>query len=98
MKRCQEFYKSVFEWEFSNPPGMQASQSADKPSAPTYVMFSKPGTKLSGGVILVKEEDMIRPKLDADGRGQTTNRITMRVEEVDAALKSIEAAGGTIIW
>jgi predicted enzyme related to lactoylglutathione lyase len=63
-----------------------------------YVIFSKPETKLHGGMMLVKEEDLIQPKVNAEGRGQATNRITMRVEEVSAALKSIEAAGGKIIW
>lgn len=63
----------------------------------TYAMFSKPGTKLAGGMYPIKEEDLIQPKVDAEGKGQGTNRITMRVEEVDDALKRITAAGGVII-
>jgi hypothetical protein len=62
-----------------------------------YMMFSKPDTKLAGGIVLVKEEELIQPKVDSEGRGQITNRMTMRVEEVGAALKSVEAAGGKII-
>jgi predicted enzyme related to lactoylglutathione lyase len=93
MKRCQTFYCAAFGWEFSKAPGMPESSEE-----PGYVLFTKPGTKLSGGIVRVKEEHMIRPKLDAEGCGETTNRITMRVEEVEAALKKIESAGGSIIW
>jgi Predicted enzyme related to lactoylglutathione lyase len=89
MARCQAFYKSVFGWEFATPPGMPEGG---------YAMFSKTDTKLAGGVVLVKEDELIQPKVNTEGRGQITNRITMTVEEVGAALKNIEAAGGKIIW
>jgi predicted enzyme related to lactoylglutathione lyase len=95
IKRCQKFYSAVFGWEFSKPPGMADCPNSEEPP---YVMFSKPGTKLHGGILRVKEAEMIKPELDAEGKGQTTNRLTMKVEEVDAALKAIEAAGGSIIW
>jgi len=88
MARCQAFYKTIFGWEFKSPPGSPEGM---------YAMFSKPNTKLSGGLHLVKEENLIQPKVDAKGQGQATNRIVLRVEEVDAALKSIEAAGGKTI-
>jgi predicted enzyme related to lactoylglutathione lyase len=89
MDRCQTFYKTIFGWEFNTTPNIPTGH---------YAMFSKPNTKLAGGIMLVKEENLIQPKVDSDGRGQSTNRITMRVEEVSAALKSIEAAGGKILW
>ena len=60
-------------------------------------MFSKPGTKLAGGMHCVEEGNLIQPKVDSEGKGQATNRITICVEEVDDALKRIEAAGGAII-
>lgn len=88
MARCQAFYKAAFGWEFSNAPGAPEGK---------YLMFSKPGTKLSGGLYLVTEGNMIQPKVDEKGQGQATNRIVFTVEEVDAALKSIEAAGGKTI-
>jgi predicted enzyme related to lactoylglutathione lyase len=88
LERCQTFYKTVFGWEFNTMPNIPAG----------YVLFSKPETKLHGGMMQVKEEDLIQPKVNAEGRGQASNKITMRVEEVSAALKSIEAAGGKIIW
>jgi len=88
MARCQLFYKSVFDWEFKSPPGSPEGM---------YAMFSKPNTKLSGGLHLVKEENLIQPKVDDEGQGQATNRIVLRVEEVGTALKVIEAAGGKII-
>jgi len=88
MSRGQAFYKTVFGWEFASPPGMPEG---------TYAMFSKPGTKLAGGMYPIKEGDLIQPKVDSEGKGQATNRITMRVEEVDDALKRIKAAGGAII-
>jgi predicted enzyme related to lactoylglutathione lyase len=90
MARCQEFYKTIFQWEFAAPPAM-------KIPAGCYSIFSKPGTKLAGGVYLVKEEDMIQPKVNSEGRGQGAPRIAMVVEEVTGALKSIEAAGGKIV-
>jgi predicted enzyme related to lactoylglutathione lyase len=88
MARCQAFYKAVFGWEFKTPPGTPEG---------VYAMFSKPNTKLSGGFHLVKDENLIKPQVDEKGTGQATNRIVMRVEEVTAALKSIEAAGGNTI-
>lgn len=88
MARGQAFYKTIFGWEFSTPPNMEEG---------SYAMFTKPDTRLSGGFLLVKEEDMLQPKVDAQGQGQATNRITIRVEEVEAALKSIEAVGGKTI-
>jgi len=88
MKRCQAFYGTVFGWEFAAPKGMPAE---------AYAMFSKPGTKLGGGISLAKEGELIQPQTDSEGRGQVTNKITMVVEEVEAALKSIEAAGGKIV-
>ena len=89
MSRCQAFYKAVFGWEFATPPGTPEG---------IYAMFSKPGTKLAGGMYPVKRpEDLIQPKVDSEGKGQATNRITMRVEEVGDALNRIKAAGGTII-
>ena len=88
MARSQAFYKAVFGWEFNTPPGTPEGM---------YAMFSKPNTKLSGGFHLVKQENLIQPKVDETGKGQATNRIVLRVEEVTAALKSIEAAGGKII-
>jgi len=88
MARCQAFYKTVFGWEFTTHPNMPEG---------SYAMFSKPNTKLAGGILAVKEEALMRPKVDSDGKGETTNKIIMRVEEVTAALKSIEAAGGVIV-
>lgn len=88
MARCQAFYKTVFGWEFAVPPGMP-----DMPEG-GYAMFSKPGTKLAGGFYLVKEENLLKPKVNEHGRGESTNKIVIRVEEVGEALKSIEAAGG----
>ena len=88
MARGQAFYKTVFGWEFASQPNMPEG---------TYAMFSKPGTKLAGGMYPVKEADMIQPKVNSEGKPQGTNRITMRVQEVDDALKRIKAAGGAII-
>jgi predicted enzyme related to lactoylglutathione lyase len=88
MSRGQAFYKTVFGWEFASPPSMPEG---------TYAMFSKPGTKLAGGMYPIKEGDLIQPKVNSEGKGQATNRIITRVEEVDDALKRIEAAGGAII-
>jgi predicted enzyme related to lactoylglutathione lyase len=88
MARCQAFYKMVFGWEFATPPNTPEG---------TYAMFSKPGTKLAGGIHPVKEADLIQPKVNSEGQGQATNKIILRVEEVDAALKNIEAAGGKTI-
>ncbi len=85
MARCQAFYKAVFGWEFEGPPDG------------TYAMFSKPNTKLSGGLFHVKEDNMIQPKVDEKGQAQATNRIILTVKEVTAALKTIEAVGGKII-
>jgi len=91
MARCQEFYKTVFGWEFSNAV-------SDKIPTGSYATFSKPGTKLAGGMPLVKEENLLQPAITSDGRAQATNRITMKVEEVSAALKNIEAAGGKTVF
>jgi predicted enzyme related to lactoylglutathione lyase len=88
MARGQAFYKTVFGWEFATPPGTPEG---------VYAMFNRPGARAAGGMYPVKAEELIQPKVDAEGKGQATNRITMRVEEVDDALKSIKAAGGTII-
>ena len=88
MSRGQAFYKTVFGWEFASPPSMPEG---------TYAIFKKPGTKLAGGMYPAKEGDMIQPKVNSEGKGQATNRIIMRVEEVDDALKKIVAAGGAII-
>jgi len=88
LARCQAFYKAVFGWEFNSPPGQPEGM---------YAIFSKPNTKLSGGLYHVKEENLIQPKVDEKGQGQATNRIVLRVTEVDAALKSIETAGGKIV-
>ena len=88
MSRSQAFYKTVFGWEFSTNPALPDG---------SYAMFSKPGTKLAGGMHLVKEECLIQPTVDSEGKGQATNRLTINVEEVDDALKRIKAAGGTIV-
>jgi len=88
LARCQAFYKASFGWEYSKPPSSPEGN---------YVMFSKPGTNLTGGICLVKEENLIKPKVDEKGCGESTNRIVWRVEEVDASLKAIEAAGGKIV-
>ena len=88
MARCKAFYKAAFGWEFGSAPGAPEGK---------YVTFSKPNTKLWGGFYLVKEENIIQPKVDEKGEGQATNRLVLRVEEVTAALKSIEAAGGKTI-
>ena len=89
MSRSQAFYKTVFGWEFASPSKI--------PEGITYAMLSKPGTKLAGGMLCVNEGNLIQPKVDSEGKGQATIRITICVEEVDDALKRIEAAGGVII-
>jgi predicted enzyme related to lactoylglutathione lyase len=61
-----------------------------------YAMFSKPGTKLAGGIHLVTEENMIKPKVEP-GRAQVTNKFTINVEEVTATLENIKKAGGVIL-
>lgn len=89
MSRSQAFYKTVFGWEFAAPPGCMPEG--------TYAMFSKPGTKLAGGMHTVEEKNLIEPKVDSEGKGQATITLAITVEEVDDALKRIKAAGGTII-
>ena len=81
MARCQAFYKEVFGWEFAPPHAMEEG---------SYALFSKPGTRLGGGICAVKGEDLIQPKVNSEGKGQATNRIIITVEEVDAAFKTIE--------
>ena len=88
MSRSQAFYKTVFGWEFASPPNVPEG---------AYAMFSKPGAKLAGGMLSVDEGNLIQPKVDSEGKGQAANRISICVEEVDDALKRIEAAGGAII-
>jgi predicted enzyme related to lactoylglutathione lyase len=94
MKRCQAFYKTVFGWEFKVAPSMTPSPDPDQPA---YVMFFKPDTRLHGGIVRVTKDHMFIPELDSEGCGLTTNRLTMKVEEVEASLKLIESAGGKII-
>jgi len=85
--RAQKFYNTVFGWEF------KAATDVAMTTPESYSMFSKPGTKLCGGMPLVKEE-LLQPKIEA---GEATVRVVMKVEEVTAALKTIEAAGGKTI-
>jgi predicted enzyme related to lactoylglutathione lyase len=90
MDRCQKFYKAVFGWEFTVP---------EMPMMPPggYAIFTKPGTALNGGIHGVKEENIIKPKVDETGRGQNTNKFIFKVEEVTTTLESIKKAGGEII-
>jgi hypothetical protein len=90
MARAQQFYKTVFGWEFS-------STNATMVPAGCYAMFSKPGTQLHGGMPLVKAENLLQPKVDAAGTWQATNRVVVMVEEVGEALKAIKAAGGETV-
>ena len=68
------------------------------PEGVTYAMFNKPGTKLEGGMLLVKDGDLIQPMINSEGKGQATIKLTICVDDVNDALKKIEAAGGKIIW
>ena len=54
-----EFYKTIFSWNFSSPPC--ALEGA------YYVMFSKSGTKLVGGMQLVEDGELIQPKISSEG-------------------------------
>ena len=94
MARCQTFYTTVFNWEFTSLP----ATTCDDMTEPPYVLFSTPSTPVRGGIFRVKEEDIVRPVADeADGQRPATCRMTMAVEDVDAALKRIEQAGGSIV-
>jgi len=94
MARCQTFYTTVFNWEFTSLP----ATTCDDMTEPPYVLFSTPSTPVRGGIFRVKEEDIVRPVADeADGQRPATCRMTMAVEDVDAALKRIELAGGSIV-
>jgi predicted enzyme related to lactoylglutathione lyase len=62
-----------------------------------YAMFSKPGTRLTGGVHRVEEGKVVKVKVDDKGEGEATNRITWRVEDVSTTLASIQAAGGEVV-
>jgi len=88
MNRAKAFYKTVFGWEFANPPGMDETE---------YAMFQLPGTRLSGGIHRVDEGKVVKVKVDDKGEGEATNRITWKVQDVATTLATIKTAGGEVI-
>ncbi len=80
--RAKEFYGSVFEWQLEDMEGMDYTSVTTVP-VDDQQMPSEPGA-INGGLI-ARSEDLSVPVLTVD------------VDSIDETLKSVEAAGGSVV-
>ncbi len=80
--RAKEFYGSVFEWQLQDIEGMDYTSVTTVP-VDDQQMPSEPGA-INGGLV-ARSEDVAVPVLTVD------------VNSIDETLKSVEAAGGSVV-
>ena len=80
--RAKEFYGSVFEWQLEDIDGMDYTSVTTVP-VDDQQMPTEPGA-INGGLIH-RSEELSVPVLTVD------------VDSIDETLKSVEAAGGTVV-
>lgn len=81
--RANTFYKSVFDWNLSPMQGMDYTVAITTPSDEQTGMPSQPGA--INGALFPRTDNLKTPI------------ITLDVEDVDAALAQVEAAGGSVV-
>ncbi|MET1021672.1 MAG: VOC family protein [Arthrobacter sp.] len=81
--RAREFYSSAFGWKISPMPEMSYAMVMTTPSDEKTGMPSVPGS-INGGMFR-REGDLTSPI------------VTVDVDDIDAALKKISAAGGSTV-
>ncbi len=82
LARAKEFYGSVFEWQLEEMEGMDYTSVTTVP-VDDQQMPTEPGA-INGGLIN-RSEELSVPVLTVD------------VDSIDETLKSVEAAGGSVV-
>jgi uncharacterized protein len=82
VERAKKFYSQVFEWQISGVPGMPYHMVNTTPVGADF-RPTEPGA-INGGML--QRDAVIRSPV-----------ITVAVEDIDAAMERIKAAGGKIV-